>query len=966
MSGKLFVQIAVVIALLAGGIAFILYSAPINVEPVSREEIDRAMNFLQQSLHTPRYMYVDFLDDRQHLRGRTPEFLHVYGLHSTISRGEYAVVTLDVPAEGLYYIRLQYELPANAFNQLSISVWVNGERQFAEAANVILPAFWQDETKDFPVNRFGDQMPPRRHIITGFHTVELFDAGFTSDRPLLFDLNEGVNTIAFRNDTSWNLNLGDVFIHSERVLPVYVHSGRTPYQGFVTVHAIDYLRNNSTFVQMYGARNAALEPFHPVDRQINMINFSRVGNEVFFSLDIPHDDYYAITLHSNTRHDDFTTFVTLRINGEIPFEQAASFALMPHGDDRWRNQTLMDEYGNPMLFFLTAGTHEISLRLELAPLNRQIRQLRLLIDHINQLSLDIRRITGREIDTNRTWRLTRYIPEIDMYLEAYEIIIRYMITELARHTPREVNSAVANQLMAALLSLERLRERPDELPLHLNLLNGARGRDSSVLQTAGISIDSLINTGLSVSRIYVGRVDGLPREHAAWHQSFRAGVSLLAASYTSDKFLVRNREGSLNVWANHSMLHVDILQRLADTRFTPATGIDVNIVVMPDQNRLILSRAAGTNPDVAIGVSASTPFELGARGALLDLTQFDDFWQFMGNLVPGALIPYIFNDQVFALPETINFGATVYRTDILTPLGLTAPDTWMDVAQMQSVLQRFDMTFFKPIAGTTGMKSFAMTTPMIYQFGGKLYNPDGLTTAINQPEAVRALTFLGELFTTFAVAEQVPNFFNAFRFGQAPVGIIDASTYMLLLYAAPELTGQWNLAPFPGTEQDDGSIARWFIANGNASMIFDGTDFEYEAWEFLKWFLSDEIQMEFALSLYATYHILWLSANMNALANSPIEYEHRRIVLDSMQWLRDVPRSPGQYMLERRISDAWNTMVFDGTPPRVAIDLRVIDINREFNRKMMEFGFVDEAGNRLRPYTVRELDWVHYMIQRAN
>ena len=965
MTRKLFAQIIAVAAVMTVLVILIFYSPPIEAAPVERSEVDRAMAFLLESLREPRNTYVDFLNARQHLRGQTPEFSYVIDLDTVISRREYAIAHITVPAEGLYYFTLTYELPDNAFNQMSISVWINGERPFDEAANIILPAFWEDETKDFPVNRFGDQIPPRRRLVAGIHTVGVIDAGFSSDRPLLFHLNEGENTIAFRNDSSWELWLGDVSIYSERILPTHAPTRTEPYSGLIVVHAIEYIRNNSTFVQMYGHRNAAIEPFHPVDRQINMISFSRLGNEVFFTMDIPHDDYYAITLHSRTRHDDFSTFVTVRINGEIPFEEAASFPLTPFGDERWRNQTLRDENGDPLMFFLTEGTHEISIRLDLAPLSLQIRQLRLLIDHINQLGLDIRRVTGREIDRNRTWRLTRYIPELDYYLEAYEIIFRDMINELAVHSPRNANSSAANSMVSALMLLDRLRERPDELPLHLTLLNGARSRDSSVLQMAGVALDSLLDTGMHINRIYIGRTYDLPREHAAFHQTLRANAAHLWATYTSDKFLVRNRADSLNVWANHSMLHIDILQRLADTRFTPETGIQVNISVMPDQNRLILSKAAGTNPDIAIGVSASTPFELGSRGALHDLTQFEDFWCFMDNIVPGALVPYIFNDQVFALPETVNFGATVYRTDILPPLGLAAPDTWADVASMQSVLQRFDMTFFKPIAGTTGMKNFAMTTPLIYQFGGQLYNPDGLTTAINQPEGVRALTFLGDLFTLSAVSEQVPNFFNAFRFGQAPVGIIDASTYMLLLYAAPEISGQWNLAPFPGTVQDDGSISRWFIANGMAAMIFNGIERTDEAWQFLQWYLSEEIQTEFALSLYATYHIFWLSSNRNAIENAPIEYAHRRVILDSMDWLRDVPRSPGQYMLERRISDAWNAMVFDGTPPRVAIDIRVIDINREFNRKMREFGFIDDAGNQLRPYTVRELDWVLEMIESA-
>jgi ABC-type glycerol-3-phosphate transport system substrate-binding protein len=275
------------------------------------------------------------------------------------------------------------------------------------------------------------------------------------------------------------------------------------------------------------------------------------------------------------------------------------------------------------------------------------------------------------------------------------------------------------------------------------------------------------------------------------------------------------------------------------------------------------------------------------------------------------------------------------------------------------------MSFFKPIASGVGYKWFFQTTPLIYQHGGLLYREDGLGTAIDQPAAVEGITFLSDLFTTFALAEQVPSFFNSMRFGHTPVGIMDAGIYMLMLHAAPELLGQWNLAPFPGTLQEDGSISRWFIANGAGAIIFENTPRAEESWDFLKWYLSAETQQAFAFELFSNYRMLWLPSNLEALAQTPIDHSHLEILMDSMQWLRDVPRSPGQYMLERRLSDIWNTIVFDGTPPRVAIDLRVIDINREFTRKMTEFGFTDSEGNRLRPYAVREIDWVKEQIENA-
>jgi len=276
------------------------------------------------------------------------------------------------------------------------------------------------------------------------------------------------------------------------------------------------------------------------------------------------------------------------------------------------------------------------------------------------------------------------------------------------------------------------------------------------------------------------------------------------------------------------------------------------------------------------------------------------------------------------------------------------------------------MSFYMPIASGVGYKWYYQTSPLIYQNNGFLYRPDGLGAAINEANAVRALTFLGDLFTTYAVAEQVPVFFNSFRLGQTPVGIIEPETYILLSNGAPELLGQWSLAPYPGTLQEDGSISRWFITNGaGGSIIFENTKQADNCWKFLKWYLSEETQTNFAFSLYTNYRILHLSSNLNALRNLPIEDKDLRIILDSVQWLRDVPRSPGQYLLERGLSDIWNTMVFDGTPAQVAIDRQVIEIQREFKKKMTEFGYLNSMGQQIKPYVVHEVDWIIEQIENA-
>jgi len=961
-----------VVCVITGGVLFFLFgSEKVGTNPVSRSESDAAYALLRNSLKNQRYTYIDFLTDNK------PEIKtknEVTAENSSFLNGNDNIeFNINIPEDGLYYFSLVYDLVSGGFTDVTISLKVNGETQYSEANNIILPVFWEDESKIYPVDKYGDESVPMQRQKKGPHTVSLFDTGYTSDLPLNFILRQGENKVEIRNETSQNIWLGDLTVYSRREPPPYTAPDAAAVREFIDINAVSYVMKNSPHVSNAANSSPHIAPYDPVNRKINTINFTRAGNEVFYDFYAPKDGYYAVTFHSRSASQDFASFISVKINGEIPFAQAASYPLSPNMNV-WRNQTMTDEKGEPYLFYLSQGNNTISVRTEISPIARQLRGLRLLIDHINQFAIEVRKVTGKDIDKNRTWRLTHFIPETEAYLNAYNVIFRDIIHELSKYSPKGTDSSVASPMVQALAFLERLQEKPDELPLYAKSLSGhdsSRGavysvvQSASVLQQAGAALDALYIIGITLNSIYLGSAEGLPKEKANIFAVISDGLKKLAYSYTSDKFKVRNEEDALNIWYAASYMQVDLLQKLIDTRFTPQTGIKVNLSVMPDANKLIMARAAGTNPDIALGLGSWMPFDLALRNALYDFTQFSDFWQYMGDYVPGALTSYVLNEGVYAVPETITFAATVYREDILGQLNIPKPDTWNDVTEMMSELQRFDMSFYMPIASGIGYKWFYQTSPLIYQNNGSLYRSDGLGTAINESSSVKALTFLGDLFTTYALSEQVPVFFNSFRFSQTPVGIIDAETYILLTHGAPELMGQWNLAPFPGTLQDDGSVSRWFIGNGTGSVIFENSRQIQACWEFIKWFISEQTQTDFTFSLYSNYRILHMSSNINALKNMPVEDKDLKVVLESVRWLRDVPRTPGQYLLERSLSDIWITMVFDGTPARIAIDQKVIEIQREFRKKMTEFGYLNAHGELIKPYVVHEIDWIITQMENA-
>src|SRR5690606_12932693 len=234
---------------------------------------------------------------------------------------------------------------------------------------------------------------------------------------------------------------------------------------------------------------------------------------------------------------------------------------------------------------------------------------------------------------------------------------------------------------------------------------------------------------------------------------------------------------------------------------------------------------------------------------------------------------------------------------------------WDEVIQILPELQKYGMNFYHPIAGGAAIKWFYQTSGFIYQFGGNIYSDDGLRTSINEKAAVDGLTYLNQLFTNYALPEQVQSFYNSFRYAKLPIGIADFATYQLIKNAAPELTGMWEIAPYPSITTAEHGTNRHYIANGTSSMIMQDTDQPEESWEFLKWWMSTEIQSQFSFTLQSTYGptYAWISGNINAFIESPFPEKHREVILEQIKWLIDVPRTPGQYMLERSLSDIWNT-----------------------------------------------------------
>lgn len=936
---------------------------------VSEAEAEAALSLLKDSLVQDESKYLDYLKSMPAANGLEDHQALADRGSVTLAYEEMEDWQVTIDEAGFYNLHMTYSMAQGTLSNGTIEVLIDGDLPFDEAQVIDVPVMWRDSTKSFELDSYGDEALPKQVAIYDDLETYFYNNTYLTVEPLKFYLEAGQHTLTLSNQSSNGITIESLTVTAPVDVPDYISYKATHADYLIPevieVNAIDYVRKNSSFARLFSYESPTVAPFDPIDKKLNVIigdAWYDPGKSIDFEVTVPEDGNYRLGLHYQTMKEDFNVFRTLRIDGQIPFAEMMAYGFKDINGSRFGIETVSDGSGKPYEFYLTEGTHTITLTADFEPLSDEVHLLDTVVKHINQFSLDIRKITGKDVDRNRTWKLTEFLPETEAYLTAYDTLLKYVIQTASVHSKEGYSASELSNIQKSLVKIDKMLEDPDELPLYFEDLYTGTGSVNELLSS---SMEGLTLQPLTLNSIILHGESMPLKANASWFSETSAAVKKFVTSFTSDKYVVRNDSEVLNVWVNRPITHVDALQKMVDTDFTPTTGIKVKISVMPDANKLVLASAAGQAPDVAMGLLSYMPFDLAIRDAAYDLSSFDDFWTVADRFTPGAFVPYVLEDNVYALPETLEFYSLVYRKDIFNNLGLEVPDTWDDVTELLPELQRYGMNFYHPISGGTSLKWFYQTSPMIMQKGGSIYSDDGLETTIDGKEAVEGLDYLSKLFTMYSLPEQEPLFFNAFRYGTLPIGIADFTTYMQIKNAAPELTGQWSLAPYPAMEDADGDLNRWIIANGRGSVIMGGSKRAEEGWEFLKWWTSEEIQTEYSFTLQSIYgpEYLWLSGNLDAVENSTIDIQDKEVILEQIKWLRDVPRTPGQYMLERGLSDIWNKAVFDSVPTRIAIDRQVISINREIKRKMIEFGYLDEDGNVLVPYTVRDIDWIIEMIE---
>ncbi len=833
----------------------------------------------------------------------------------------------DLQKGGLYNIKLNYRALENGNQSFAMDVLIDGKEPFDGLTGLKLPRIWKDDgtiRKDGADNEFA---PEQIEVLDWTEQRFSDPEGLIAD-PYLFALKPGKHTVTLVGHAT-KIAIAGMTLCAEETAPTFAEAladwqnkGYTAYDGGqINVEGESaVLKSQNSLIALSDTTSADVVPNDPFRNKINYIggsNWSGVGDTITWKINVPADGLYELDFHFQQSYlMNGNSYRVLKIDGQLPFEEAKNlkFAYC----NAWKHYGFTDEKGKPYVVYLTKGEHDFSLSVTLGEFSSLARELQPQIKELGTLYRQIVMITGESPDANRDYNLFGQIPDFENRLKNLKTALTAIEKEAVRISGNGSSSATSI-IKSMVAVIDRM----------LNYKYQAQNYKSSFYDNySSISawLYEMTNMPLDIDAFCL-KAPGkdVAGYNAGFFTDLRFGFLRFCASLAGDYNNISggaDTKHSISLWINWGRDQAQVLNFLVQSDFTPKTGIAVDIKLT--NASVIQGLLSGNGPNCYLRLSRTEPVNLAMRGALYNLKNFDDYDEVCKRFMPTATVPYDFTDAngkkgAYGLPDSQTFTVLFYRSDILKELGMSVPKTWDDFIHVSSVIMRNNMQVGLPYTQITDMSQVNMGLgalnifpTLLMQDGGSLYNKDYSAIELTSLKAVRAFTMWTDFYNKYSF-QKTYDFYNRFRIGLMPMAIQSYPIYTLLSGAASEIKGLWGIAPIPGFLQEDGTINNCQAGAGSACAIIDNGNIREinDAWEFIKWWTSDEIEYRFSQNVESILGVTGRNtpASVGAMQRLSWDDNDAEILMDQWKVVREMPEVPGGYYIPRVVDQAfWNVV----------------------------------------------------------
>lgn len=700
------------------------------------------------------------------------------------------------------------------------------------------------------------------------------------------------------------------------------------------------LKSTRSIVAKSDNSSPTLSPANPLASKLNYIGgvtWKTAGEKVVWEFDAPESGYYKMGF-SFKQSDVLNGFVyrKLYIDGKLPFSEAKCIGFKY--SSKWQFEALGGE--KPYYIWLEKGRHSIALEVTLGDIGEVYNDLRILLSEIGDMYLKIIMITGESPDLNRDYDLFKQIEGFNDNLKNFEDRLLKISQELQSISGEKTNNNIATvQNMKRVIT--SMLENPYTAQVYLSDYY-------SQYSALGSVVTSMVEMPLCIDRI---QLCSPCKEFETGSVSFGARVLFSVKrflvsfldEYSRISFSEKTDKESIKIWINWGRDQAMVLNSLIQESFTAKTGINVNLELT--NASLVKGMLSNTQPDLALQLSRTDPVNLAMRGALYDLSSFDDYDEVIKRFGATATEPYKYSDGVYALPDTQSFYLMFYRSDIFEKLGLSVPKTWDEFLHVASNIARNNMTVYLPYVQigsattvNTGIGGLNLFATILQQQGGSIYNEELNASTLKSSKTLSAFRFWTKMYTDYKIPT-AQSFYNRFKVGTCPLGIESYSMYTMFSQAASEIEGCWGIATVPGTKNQNGAINKTVSGAGTGCVILNKSDRKDAAWEFLKWWTSADTQLSFNNNVESILGAVsrTSTATLEAFETMSWNEDDLEILKEQRSYIAEVPEIPGSYYLSRAVDQAF-WQVIDGVyNPKDALYRWGEIADAEIDRKIEEY-----------------------------
>ncbi len=860
----------------------------------------------------------------------------------------------DLKQGGMYRIRMEYlTTPARGVD-IERALYINGKIPFLGADTLLFPRMWTDAGEPRIDNR-GNQIRPAQVEVFGWQAAFFKDALGYEALPYEFYLPAGPNTIALEamNEPAVLRALTLCPLADAPDYAAYRAAAQQLSQQISAQNVLltipgeaATLRSGPSLYARYDRSSPATQPSDLSRVVLNYIGgdaWRTPGQWIQWDIDIPHDGFYRVSIKGRQRYQRGSiSSRALYIDGELPFAQMGEIPFSY--SNYWLMNTLGDANGEDYQFYLSAGRHTLRLEATLGGMGAILTQLDDSVFRLNQIYRKILVLTGVNPDTFRDYNLHQVYPEVIRAMAQESRKLYRIVDEATAYTGQKSDKIAAAQTLAT--QLEMFAQDPYRITASFANFKDNITSLGTAMQAMGeikLDVDSITISGLKTE-------PEKPRENAftgLWHE-----IKSTATSYFVDYDALGDvfaGAEALDVWILTGRDQSMVLKTMVDDTFTPDTGIKVNIKLV-DPTALLGAVVAGNGPDLVVSTDSWNPVNYALRNAAEDLKQFPDFDGVISQFRPSAYAALSWEGGVYALPETQVISVLFYRRDILDEYGLEVPHTWDEVIALLPTIQGNNMSIGIPYPTITAPNQFTLYS-LIRQYGGRIYDEAATRTLINEEAAVQAFDFYTSLYTDYGLPKEF-DFISRFRSGEMPLGISEFTTFNALAVSAPEIRGLWDFTFIPGTPAENAQggarIDRSVHSQGSSCMMIasDSDARKQQSWAFMKWWVSKDTQVRFGREIEAVLgsSTRYPTANTQALRELSWSAAQLKVLEEAMKEAVGFREIAGGYFTGRNITNAVRKVINEKVDPRETILDYARLIDREIQKKRLEFGLSPGKG----------------------